>query len=166
MTPTPTTGSRDDRFATPGAAAGGSWQSCEWRSYRSRAVHVLPVELGGQVRDRSGEALIGGEKSAVKIARRGDVQRVAGSDVVAHLPGRPQQRTTDRDAANVQPCEPSQQFIDLGRWELSSAVESRQSGEDLGIEMRDGDQRCIAVIGQMSTDALTVVAANEQVDNC
>jgi hypothetical protein len=45
-------------------------------------------------------------------------------------------------------------------------VESRQSREDLGIQMRNGDQCRIGVIGQPLTDTLTVVTANEQVDDC
>lgn len=59
----------------------------------------------------------------------------------------------------------SQQFVDLVGDELSSTVESRQCREDLGIQMRNGDQRRIGGIGQSSTNTLAGVAANEQVDD-
>jgi hypothetical protein len=125
----------------------------------------VPVELDRQVRHGSGEALIRREQRAIQIARGGDVQRVARGDVVSHPPGSVQERTTDRDATNVQASEPSQQFVDLVRCELPSTVESRQSRQDLGIQMRDGDERRLGVIGQPSTDALPRVTANEQVDD-
>ena len=123
------------------------------------------VELDGKVRHGSGEPLIGREQSAIEIACSGDVQRVARADVVAHPPGSSHQRTPDRYATNVQPGEPSQQLVNLVGGEFTSTVQSRQPREDLGIHMRNGDQRRIGVIDQPSTDALTIVTANEQVDS-
>ena len=93
------------------------------------------------------------------------MQRVARADVVAHPPGSSHQRTPDRHATNVQPREPSRQLVYLVGGERTSTVQSRQPGEDLGIQMRKGDQRRIGVIDQPSTDALTFVTANQQVDS-
>jgi hypothetical protein len=67
----------------------------------------FPGEFRGQVRHRSGEALIRREQPATEISRGGDVERVARGDVVVHPPGSIQQLTADRDATNVQPCQPS-----------------------------------------------------------
>ena len=92
----------------------------------------LPVELDRQVRHGSGEALIRREQRALQIARGAQ----------------------HRDATNVPASEPSQPFIDLVCFELTSTVKSRQSREDLGIQLRDGDERRLGVVGQPSTDAL------------
>jgi len=121
----------------------------------------LLVELDRQTRHGSGEALVCGEQRAIQIARGGDVQRVPRGDVVSHPPGSVQERTTDREATNVQASEPSQQFVDLVYGERPSTVEPRQSREDLGIQMRDGDERGLGVLGQPSADELPGVTANQ-----
>jgi hypothetical protein len=65
----------------------------------------LPVDR--QVRHGSGETLIRREQRAIQIERGGYVQRIPRGDVVSHPPGSVQERTTDRDATNVQASEPS-----------------------------------------------------------